>query len=363
MIMRWLALVFVVFSLLALGGCNRPDDARENTQISSTPTSAPAINSASANDNSATETAPTDTLAASKDKEPGNRTSHGGKTAAGLYFANEKLGWVISGRDLFHTRDGGSSWTRISQFPNRNYVKIKFFDEKVGWVLQDNWQSKSRSNLVYKTIDGGRTWQKIIELPTPIYSIDLVSTRVGTVSGRWQPIKLTSDAGHSWQEISGVEGLNYIHFSTRQKGLAYGGAVWATEDSGQIWSQVVPYESVADLWDSVYISDSDALVVGSRRQLWRLSAGAWRQITSIPQAESDFTAFDFFDTNNGWIACTDRSIIRTKDAGVSWATVGVLPGIAKTIRFVSPNKGWALDDQGGLFSTHDGGEKWKSVAL
>jgi photosystem II stability/assembly factor-like uncharacterized protein len=66
-----------------------------------------------------------------------------------LYFLNPHLGWVILGRGLYQTVDGGKTWTLL----NGNDLGLQaviFVDQLNGWGYVDAWQTERRSSLVFR---------------------------------------------------------------------------------------------------------------------------------------------------------------------------------------------------------------------
>jgi photosystem II stability/assembly factor-like uncharacterized protein len=284
--------------------------------------------------------------------------------ASMLYFLDQRKGWVLLEDALYHTKDGGEAWIKLNHRPLRNYKKIIFVTELKGYALQDDWDTQKRSNSILSTEDGGRSWCKVLELPTPIYSIDFTNNRTGYVSSRWYPIQHTTDGGKTWKELDGIEGLNYLYFTSEKEGWGFGGAVWRTEDSGKTWTQKVPYELIADLWDAKFINQSSGWIIGGRQQLWFTNdGGTWQQVANLPAPEKRLSALDFVSNNEGWIASEDGIIIRTQDGGITWQVVANLGNNLSTINFTSWLKGWAVGKQGKLFRTNDGGSNWVVVSL
>jgi photosystem II stability/assembly factor-like uncharacterized protein len=87
-----------------------------------------------------------------------------------IYFINKDEGWLAgfenesdSGKFTMHTLDGGNEWKQISTTtPEQFYHFIYFSDRSNGWALARN--ITVYSTTVYRTIDGGRTWQKNLSL-------------------------------------------------------------------------------------------------------------------------------------------------------------------------------------------------------
>ena len=92
----------------------------------------------------------------------GGRTWASGYTGGkdqlrGLFFLNEKAGWAcgFSGRILRRT-DGRQNWEEVQVTQNR-FRSIAFIDEKVGFVV---WDHNAEDGVLYRSDDGGLTWQK-----------------------------------------------------------------------------------------------------------------------------------------------------------------------------------------------------------
>lgn len=75
----------------------------------------------------------------------------------------------------------------------------------------------------------------------------------------------------------------------------------------------------------------------------------------------------FLDASHAWAVGDDLTILKSADAGATWAAVAVDPTIApvslRSVRFYDAAHGMALDSQGGALQTADGGATWTTVSL
>lgn len=284
------------------------------------------------------------------------------KPAGPLYFIDTKNGWVVAHDNLYATADGGTSWTKLNRRALTKCGKVVFANPNVGWLLCDQWATPRRSNSVFSTSDGGRSWRQVIEIPSPIYTANLLRETVGFVSSRWQPLKKTTNGGKQWKELGGIEGLNYVQFLDDKNAWGYGGAVWRSSDGGANWKQIVPYEQVDDLWTSSVIDTKTGWIIGGK-QLWRTTDGEnWQLVTGMPQP-GEFVSIDFVSAKEGWLATADGSILHSIDGGATWQVQTKLAIKLGAIRFVTNVKGWLLGANDQLLRTDDGGQHWRSVPL
>ena len=206
-----LAMVAALSMALIATACGDDDDDGD------TPTSMPTV--------AATATAPAEETAtpAAEPIDPcATRTGVGGETlVAGESFEAETTDiWQIcvggaaagsSEKLLFRSDDAGATWTLISrttlgnpppeagvgEFPNQGSVAvIVFIDEATGWIGLE-----SAGQNLYRSQDGGMTWEAAEELPpaVPVTAIDFTDAPNGTVTTS-ESTWTTTDAGDTWTE-------------------------------------------------------------------------------------------------------------------------------------------------------------------
>jgi len=100
------------------------------------------------------------------------KTSNGGKSwqrqelniemywEKDMYFINPQTGWICNDRlassvyedyaSVYRTNNGGETWTLLKTLPDRQLNAIFFANEKIGWVIG--------MNKIYFSDDGGSEW-------------------------------------------------------------------------------------------------------------------------------------------------------------------------------------------------------------
>lgn len=235
-----------------------------------------------------------------------------------IYFRNDDNGYLVAGKKMFVTRDGGRNWRetqiyRTGEF-GRNapeFLSIRFADKKRGIVIGSvlNQQERVVDSLVMRTEDGGETWQRII-VPSKkeLYHLDFVGSN------------------RCW--IVGDDGL--ILYSNN------GGASFITQRSGV----------TMDLYNVDFRDEKEGYIVGSKGTILRTEDGGanWELVkTAFPMT---FMRVDFADDKNGVIVGYNGIILRSTDKGRTWTqkssgTKENLYGL-----FFTKKYGWAVGANG-----------------
>jgi len=82
----------------------------------------------------------------------------------GVWFLNDQKGFIVDDEsDVFETNDGGTTWKMTRTYTandegNFNGI-VKFFNSQVGYLTNGNISGPGSYGRIYKTMDGGQTWQ------------------------------------------------------------------------------------------------------------------------------------------------------------------------------------------------------------
>lgn len=236
-----------------------------------------------------------------------------------IYFRNESNGYLVAGRKLFITSDGGNSWLetmiyRASDFRNGipEFLSIRFADKKRGLIVGSVLNRKGDvvlESLVMRTEDGGESWRRVsVPAKAELFHLDF------------------NGNSHAW--IVGDDGV-----------------IFASTDSGISWSAQSSGTKMA-LYNVDFRDDNEGYAVGQKGTILRTanSGTSWQKIAT-PHNET-FMRVDFADDKNGWIAGYGGSILTSTDKGRTWAkqksgTTDHLYGLYMTKKY-----GWAVGASG-----------------
>jgi len=130
-------------------------------------------------------------------------------------------GWLV-GDDIYHTANGGATWTVQYQSPGPLFAAMDFADENHGWAT-------GYGGFVVHTVDGGLNWsQQDVGAPagTAIMDVTAIDAQNAWVTGWYGFVATTTDGGASWQreDVPGAESADFecIEFVNEEVGWVGG---------------------------------------------------------------------------------------------------------------------------------------------
>jgi photosystem II stability/assembly factor-like uncharacterized protein len=266
---------------------------------------------------------------------------------------------VAFGDGVYRSLDGGKSWKNmgLKDSGHISMIRIDPDDSNTVWVAAQGplWNSGGDRGL-YKTIDGGETWEKLLEIdedtganefvidpanPDSIVASSYQRRRhVWTLinGGPGSGIHKTTDGGKTWRKIS--------------KGLPEG-------DLGRIGLAAAP-TAPGTLYAIIEADDKGKGVYRSTDfgESWEKRSG---HMTSSPQYYNEL----YVDPNDADVVYSvDTFTHRSEDGGKTWNRISIKN------RHVDDHALW-IDPQnsshlyiggdGGVYETWDRGETWRHV--
>ncbi|GAC1508131.1 MAG: hypothetical protein NVS2B16_04460 [Chloroflexota bacterium] len=243
-----------------------------------------------------------------------------------LDFLNPRTGWLFSvlgagagqaAYMLYHSVDGGATWHALMHAGDGNpspasipgcdcYNGVSFRDARGGWISGVNGFARG-AGAFYRTRDGGRRWKpQSLRVPAH-YASDYVETdpprffsrNIGTLpvilyKPRALALYTTRDGGMNWYSATplriGIGSPVYSMPDANHAWVVAGTALYRTTDGGRVWQRIQ------------------------------------RRLPSPPPMQVDFVTrnIGFVVVGREGESRTPRFILKTLDAGKSFATVATL---------------------------------------
>jgi photosystem II stability/assembly factor-like uncharacterized protein len=218
-------------------------------------------------------------------------------------------GNVSHGDGVYKSTDGGQTWTHLGLAETRNIGKVRIHPQNPDLVYVaalGHAHGPNPERGVYRSRDGGKTWEQILFRSEKAGAIDLSidpnNPRI-LYAAFWEAIRRphelisggegsglfkSTDGGDTWMEISHNKGLPKgllgkigVVVSPAKEGRVWAvveaedGAVYRSDDGGQTWEKLSEEGNLrARAWYymHIYADPQDA------ETLWVLNVRAWKSI-------------------------------------------------------------------------------------
>ncbi len=323
----------------------------------------------------------------------------GGVGMPPLAFPTSSDGWFLGPGGLYHTTDGGASWTLAAQ-GNDAGDAIFFVDPSNGWMTTAN-------DGILHTSDGGQSWDRLSGTghgnDNNIVDLDFVSPTLGWATTDLGQVFETRDAGTTWARLTAAPpATTHVCFSSVTSGWAISGSgVARTADGGATWATTLK-APLGTIRGDATIACSGATVwalfdlggpAGSVGSVFVLAVSTdagltWRNaiVSNDPGISSVGPGFGPGSDATGWIASPGGHVVLadafspaasnlspavttyvSTDAGQTFASSTVFDGLATVdgLTFTSASVGWIVVTPAGsssaptdFYETTDGGLDW-----
>lgn len=247
--------------------------------------------------------------------------------------------------------DGAQSWVPLCR--ESEYIHVSPAEGTVPtWLCGDGGK-------VACSYDGGQIWNPR-KTPTNNTLSDIIfpDREHGWCVGTGGVILATDDGGHTWkvQASPTRDDLEFVSFADRWKGcISSGKKVWFTEDGGATWSNSFESSDVVSGRDYLKVFDNEQGYFSSAGILYATqdSGRIWSPVTTLGNYD---TTYSFWDPRNG-VGIGDNEIDTTSDGARTWHDKGNIPTISIHCAFTDESHG-CYTDGSTLYSTVDGGVTW-----
>jgi len=258
------------------------------------------------------------------------------------------------GDGVYKSTDGGKSWKNMGLRDSRQIARILVdpVDHDVVYVaaLGDLWKSGGERG-VYRTSDGGLTWTQVLQNGPETGAIDLV---MDPSNNKVLYAALYQRRRASW-------GFN---------GGGPGSGIWKSADGGRTWSQLtkgIPVGPLGRIGLDVFRKDPNIVYARIEHEkesgVYRSDdAGAsWTKVSSVNPRPMYFSQIRIDPANANRLYMLGTSLHLSDDGGKTWSSDGArnihVDHHAMWINPADPNH-LIIGNDGGVSISHDGAKTW-----
>jgi photosystem II stability/assembly factor-like uncharacterized protein len=265
--------------------------------------------------------------------------------------------------------------TAINIGESVNIQQIAFLNDSVGYICGGK---KGETGIVYKTNDGGKSWQRIYTQNTDcLYGLSFINDSIGFACGENSLLLKTTDAGNTWINQHNNQGQPPSSFNSTLRNIfcwdektiyvAGGnnfevGLTYKTYNGGEFWI----YNTFDKELRNVYFKNKYNGYFCGYGAILKTTDSAF-SFNPLPIDNDFFVSVSFPADNIGYAAGYNGGIYKTSDEGASWSNqVKANNDINhknhfNAIKFLDDNKGYAVGNNGLIMFTEDGGENWRLI--
>jgi len=268
-------------------------------------------------------------------------------------------GNVSHGYGMFKSMDAGQTWESIGLTDSHRIPRIRIHPRNPDLVyvaVMGHLSGPNEERGIYRTKDGGETWEKVLYIDDEVGFVDLVM----------DPSNPRVMYASAWRVIR-------TPYSLESGGP--GSGIWKTTDGGDTWSEVTGQDNGLPEGtlgiSGVSISPVNprrvyAIVEAAEGGVFRSDNGgeSWRRINTdrnLRQRAWYYTRIYADTQNEDIVYVLNVQFWRSRDAGRTYESIGTPHGDHHDL-WIDPdnNQHMVIADDGGAQVTFDGGSNWST---
>ena len=257
------------------------------------------------------------------------------------YSCGEEVGGSYA-LNFYKRTNGLENWSRL--FLNINWSDVFFVNELKGFFISSNIGAG-----IYKTEDGGISYQKIENAPSG-YDLLFLDSLTGFIAGTHK----TTDGGETWYQINTGGGIK-VFFINDSIGWSIDSHIYKTTNQGEDWFTQLTLP--ADNFTSIFFVDS-LNGWATSRYIWQTTNGGnnWIQRTDIPAFLSN--DIYFYNYLRGWIIAGNE-MYYTVDGGSNWVMDPQIYTYSRNFEAISSTH--FIITGTNIYESVDTGQVWENI--
>jgi photosystem II stability/assembly factor-like uncharacterized protein len=271
---------------------------------------------------------------------------------------NSLRGNVSEGFGIWRTDDGGRSWKHIGLKDSRHIIRVIIHPKNpdIVWVAAiGHLFGPNEERGVFKTVDGGKTWKKVLYVNNQTGCSDLIM-----------------EPGNPSVLYAGTWRILRTPYSLESGGE--GSGIWKSTDGGETWKNISASKGFPKgLWgivgvtvspsntDKVYAlienKDGGLYVSNDAGESWTLQSSD----NNIRQRAWYYTKVFVDPKNENLVYVLNVNFLKSTDGGKTFRNVNTPHGDHHDL-WIDPSNGsrMVIADDGGAQVTFDGGNDWST---
>jgi photosystem II stability/assembly factor-like uncharacterized protein len=282
-----------------------------------------------------------------------------------IVFSDNMNGYITgNNNDAWRTTNGGATWIQMTDVPAGSWSHIDFVSPTTGFI--------GANGALAMTTNNGQSW--VLKSGYPdcpnIFGMDFRDELFGLAGGLGfgsnpNGIFKTTDGGTTWQNKSSVVANDILWLSNNIAIAAAGTSIYSSTNEGETWTQIAS-NITTGLSELAQVDVNIIAGVSAKGDIWRSTNGGqnWTQVFDGPGDLPAKWSISFNDNVNGWLVGQSGFIFTSNNGGVTWTQINNGAGVQITdIEMLNDLYGLAVGQNGYLFRTTDGGQWWEVQKL